>query len=37
VTNDLDLVLHSELDSIERLMATSPKKAHNKFKVSIIN
>lgn len=33
VTNDLDYVLHSQLDTFERTMNTSPKKAHNQFKV----
>jgi len=33
ITNDLDYVLHSKLDEIERSLVLSPKKAHNQFKV----
>ena len=32
ITNDLDYVLHNELDKIERLLNSNPKKAHNRFK-----
>ncbi len=32
-TNDLDFVLHTKLDQIERILISAPKKAHNQFKV----
>ena len=32
ITNDLDWVLHKQLDQIEPMLNSNPKKAHNKFK-----
>jgi aspartate beta-hydroxylase len=37
ITNDLDYVLHTELDKYDQLTNSNPKKAHNKFKKLYVN